>query len=99
MTAFAPANLPASVNSLPKLVAWSCGAFYQLHRNSEYQETENGVLVPLITAQDGKAGNDTERIIFRVSLELSATWRESTSPFWVNVVSPSSASIPTVYLP
>ncbi|WOD37367.1 hypothetical protein [Nodosilinea sp. E11] len=100
MTAFNPAtDLPASVNSLSKLVGWANGAFYQLHKATDYQESVGGILVPVVTAQDGLAANKTERIIFRVSLELEDTWRASPQPFWVNVRSISTAAIPTQYRP
>lgn len=100
MTAFdAATQLPPSVNSLEKLVAWANGAFYQLHKNTEYQESEGASLVPIVTMQDGKAANKTERIITRVSTELEDIWREDPQPFWVNVKSISSATIPAQYLP
>ncbi len=100
MTAFNPAtDLPATVNSLEKLKAWADGAFYSLHKNSEYQESEGAALVPIVTMQDGKAANKTERIIVRSSLELEDNWREDTQPFWVNVKAISSAAIPPDFLP
>ncbi len=100
MTAFnAATDLPASVNSLEKLVAWSTGAFYALHKNTEYQESEGSGLVPIATMQDGKAANKTERAIPRISLELEDNWREDPQPFWVNVKAVSSAAIPPDYLP
>lgn len=100
MTAFNPAtDLPASVNSLEKLVAWANGAFYQLHKNTEYQESEGASLVPIVTMQDGKAANKTERVIARVSTEMNDNWREDPQPFWVNVKAISSAAIPTAYRP
>ncbi|MGB3199870.1 MAG: hypothetical protein WBA99_03150 [Nodosilinea sp.] len=97
MTAFTTSMIPASVNSLEKLVAWSNGAFYSLHRNTEYQETEGGILVPIVTAQDGKAANKTERFITRTSTQLTDNWREDPQPFWVNAVTISSAEIPTAF--
>ncbi|PZO41287.1 MAG: hypothetical protein DCF17_10860 [Shackletoniella antarctica] len=100
MTTFNPAtDLPASVNSLEKLVAWANGAFYSLHKNTEYQESDGAALVPIITMQDGKAANKTERAIFRVSLELGDNWREDPQPYWVNTTAVSSAAIPIGYLP
>lgn len=100
MTAFnAASDLPASVNSLEKLVAWANGAFYTLHKNTEYQESEGAALVPVATMQDGKAANKTERVITRTSLEMEDNWREDPQPFWVNVKAISSAAIPADYLP
>lgn len=100
MTAFnAATDLPPSVNSLEKLVAWANGAFYSLHKNSEYQESEGAGLVPLVTMQDGKAANKTERAIFRISLHLADNWRDDTQPFWVNIQTVTDAGIPPAYLP
>lgn len=99
MTAFVAANLPANVNSLAKVFAWSAGAFYSLNRTREYQESPNGILVPIVTMQDGQAGDQTERIIVRASFQLNANWREDPQPFWVNVISPTTANIPTQFLP
>lgn len=98
MTTFAPANLPASVDTLEKLALWSLGALYQLHKKNEYQESDASPLVPVITAQDGLAANETERIIFRVSLPLTDTWRESTTKFWQEGLEISSVAIPTRFL-
>lgn len=99
MTAFTTANLPASINTLEKLVGWANGAFYSLHRNTEYQESKGGVLVPIATMQDGKAANKTERVISRVSLHLADNWREDSQPFWVNIQDVTTAGIPADYLP
>lgn len=100
MTAFnAATDLPSSVNSLERLKAWVDGAFYSLHKNTEYQESEGAALVPIVTMQDGKAANKTERVIVRSSLELEDNWREDPQPFWVNVRSISSAAIPPDFLP
>jgi hypothetical protein len=98
MTAFAPANLPASVNTVEKLAAWSNGILYQLHKNTRYQESDDAPLVPVITAQDGLAANASERIIFRASIPLSDTWRSQTTKFWQEVQEISNAAIPTSFL-
>ncbi|MGB5972690.1 MAG: hypothetical protein WBG38_05200 [Nodosilinea sp.] len=98
MTAFAPANLPASVNTIEKLAAWSNGILYQLHKNSRYQESEAAPLVPLITAQDGLAADKSERIIYRSSIPLSDNWRSQTTKYWQEVQEISNAAIPTTFL-
>lgn len=98
MTAFAPANLPASVNTVEKLAAWANGILYQLHKNSRYQESDAAPLVPLVTAQDGLAADKTERIIYRASIPLSDSWREQSTKFWQEVQEISNAPIPTVFL-
>ncbi|MGB3201112.1 MAG: hypothetical protein WBA99_09425 [Nodosilinea sp.] len=98
MTAFAPANLPASVDTVEKLSAWANGVLYQLHKNNRYQESDEAPLVPLITAQDGVAADKNERIIFRSSLPLSTDWRTQTTKYWQEVQEISTAPIPTSFL-
>jgi len=98
MTAFVPANMPASVNTVEKVALWSLGILYQLHKNSRYQESEAAPLVPFLTAQDGLAADKSERIIFRASLPLSDTWRQQTTKFWQEGQEISNAAIPTSFL-
>ncbi|HZG37110.1 MAG TPA: hypothetical protein VEZ50_00390 [Nodosilinea sp.] len=98
MTTFVPANLPANVNTVERLAVWSLGILYQLHKNSRYQESDAAPLVPLVTAQDGLAANNTERIIFRASLPLSDAWRSQTTKFWQESQEISNAAIPTSFL-
>lgn len=99
MTAFTTANLPAGIDTLEKLVVWANGALYQLHKNTRYQESDASPLIPIITAQDGLAADGSERIIFRVSVPLSQTWRESTNKFFVEAQAVASTAIPAAFLP
>jgi hypothetical protein len=99
MTAFATANLPASIDTLEKLIVWSCGAWYQLHKNDRYQESDSAPLIPLVTAQDGLAADKSERIIFRLSIQLVETWREDTLPIYAQAMAASNAAIPASFLP
>jgi hypothetical protein len=98
MTTYVPANLPATVNTVEKLAAWSCGILYQLHKNSRYQESDESPLVPLVTAQDGLAANKTERVIFRLSLPMQDEWRTTTGDFYTLVNELSNAGIPSSFL-
>jgi len=99
MSAFATANLPASVDTLEKLIVWACGAFYQLHKNDRYQESDSSPLIPIVTAQDGLAADKTERVIFRLSIQLLDTWREDTLPMFAQAQAASNAAIPSGFLP
>ncbi|MFH7245508.1 MAG: hypothetical protein ACHWZW_21955 [Spirulina sp.] len=99
MSAFSTTDLPPSVDSLEKLVVWACGAFYQLHKNDRYQESDASPLIPLVTAQDGLAADKTERIIFRLSIQLLDTWREDTLPMFAQALEASNAAIPSGYTP
>jgi hypothetical protein len=99
MTIFAPANLPASVNTVEKLAAWANGVLYQRHKNTRYQESDASPLIPRVTCQDGFAANLEETMIFRTSLPMNATWRESTGKFFTEVSEISNAAIPAAFLP
>jgi hypothetical protein len=99
MSTYLPANLPATVNTIEKLIVWALGVFYQLHKNTRYQESDAAPLIPRITCQDGLAANGEECVIFRVSIPLSATWRESTNKYFVEALEVSNAAIPSAFLP
>lgn len=99
MTTFATSNLPSTVNTLEKLAVWSLAALYQLHKNTRYQESDAAPLIPIITAQDGLAADKTERIIFRVSIPLSDTWRTQTTKIFQEATEISNAAIPAAFLP
>lgn len=98
MTAFAAANIPASVDTLEKLVVWALGALYQLHKNTRYQESDDAPLVPIVTAQDGLAADKSERVIFRASIPLSADWRVKTTKFWQEAQEINTVALPTSFL-
>ncbi|MBD1876254.1 hypothetical protein H6F75_22465 [Nodosilinea sp. FACHB-131] len=100
MTAFVPANLPTSVNTLEKLAVWALGALYQLHKNDRYQESDSAPVIPVITAQDGLAADKKEHIIFRPSFELSDDWRSQPTKLWEEVQEfPGNTPIPASFLP
>lgn len=100
MTALNPAtDIPLSINTLEKLVAWSTTAFYRLHKNTEYQEQKNQPNIPIVTATDGLAEEGTERLIVHISLHLSDSWRESTSPLWLEAQEISNVAMPIAWLP
>ena len=98
MTTFTTSQLPATVNTIEKLAAWSVGILYQLHKNSKYQESDESPLVPLITAQDGLAADKTERVIFRASLPMQDEWRTVPGDFYSLVNEISNAAIPPSFL-
>ena len=99
MTAFAPANLPAGINTVERLHAWSGGILYDLYKFLPYKESESAGLVPVITLQDGVSAERTERQLFRVSLKLKPSWRVESEPFFLQVEEFSDAPIPELYLP
>jgi hypothetical protein len=99
MTAFATSNLPSSVNTLERLVVWALLALYRLHKNTRYQESDSAPLIPRITSQDGLAANGEECVIFRVSIPLNPTWRESTNKMFVEALELADAAIPADFLP
>jgi hypothetical protein len=97
MTAFDKAtDLPASINTLEKLAAWSLLALYTLHGKEEYNEI-TGQMTPIITLQQGQAANETERLIFRASLRINDNWIASTNKLWLEAMEFANASIPASF--
>jgi len=99
MSAFSTADIPVSVTTLEELVLWACGAFYQLHKNTRYQESDNAALIPIVTMQDGLAADKTERAIFRVSIPMNDGWRVSSNKFFLEGLEVANAAIPAAFLP
>lgn len=95
----AASDLPPSINTLEKLAMWTNGALYDLHKNSEYQESDGQPLVKRVTAQDGLAADKKEYVIFRVSLPITDTWRTSSNPFWAEATELTTAPIPDHFTP
>lgn len=90
-------DLPATVNTLEKLVAWSLLCAYKLHKNDTYTETDTTGQTPLITLQQGLAANETERLIFRVSVPLNADWATSAAKLWTQVEVFANSAIPVSF--
>ncbi|MBW4482908.1 MAG: hypothetical protein KME14_10225 [Tildeniella torsiva UHER 1998/13D] len=98
MTDVTTSQIPSTVNTVEKLAAWSLGILYQLHKRRKYQEADESPLVPLITAQDGLAADEKERVIFRVSLPMQDEWRTIPGDFYSLVEDLSNAPIPPSFL-
>lgn len=95
MTAFnKTTDLPASVDTVEKLAAWTLLLLYKLHKNDEVLEADEVGLVPIITLQQGLAANETERLIFRISLQLNQDWATNASKLWTQTLNIAAATIP-----
>lgn len=90
-------DLPASVNTLEKLCCWALLVAYKLHKNDSYPETATTGLTPIVTLQQGLAENETERLIFRISLPLNADWATSALKLWTQTEVLANATIPTSF--
>lgn len=98
MTAFdKTTDLPTTVTTLEKLVCWALLVLYKLHKNDTYTETDTTGQTPLITLQQGLAADETERLIFRVSIPLNADWATSAAKLWTQVEVIANSTIPTSF--
>lgn len=90
-------DLPASVDTVEKLAAWTLLLLYKLHKTDEVLEADEVGLVPLITLQQGLAANETERLIFRISLQLNQDWATNAAKLWTQSVAFAAATIPDTF--
>lgn len=98
MTAFdKTTDLPLSVDTLEKLVTWALLATYKLHKTDEVLEADEVGLVPVITLQQGLAADETERLIFRISLELNPDWSTNAAKLWTQTMIFANAAIPVSF--
>lgn len=98
MTAFSTADLPASVNTVEKLVVWAGSILAEVNPNATAIEgpgvsARTATCVPYFIPE----GPPTPeyRLILRQSLLLEGDWR--TGKMWENISNISSAAIPTAY--
>lgn len=88
---------PAAVTTVERAAIYHLSLLYDLFGGTPYQEVAGEALTPLITAQQGRAGDGTERLIYRVSLQLHPEWRTSTNAIWVDSIAFGNPAIPARY--
>jgi hypothetical protein len=98
MTAFTQAQFPTNIITIEQGAHFFCALLYDLHKKSKYQETHSSDLTPYITAQQGLAADETERIIYRVSFEMHPEYRTSTNKIWMDTLAFADATIPNRFL-
>lgn len=98
MSAFNSSMLPASVDTLEKLLVWAGAAFHKLNRTATAVE---GTGTPARVAQFGiftVESNNTDRVIMRQSLVLNPDYAIDNQPVWANVTQTSTEAIPSDFL-
>lgn len=98
MSAFSPSDLPATVNTLEKLLVWAGAAFHKINRTATAVE---GTGSPSRVAQFGiytVESNNTDRVIMRQSLVLDPDYAIDGKPIWENVTATSTDAIPSEFL-
>lgn len=100
MTAFSPAQLPASVDTVEKLAAWSTAILAELNKDVVATEGTNSTQ-PAATSNvffvPSGPPQPEHRVIARISILLENDWRSG--PLWENVSNLSNAVIPDHYTP
>jgi hypothetical protein len=97
MTAFNKNQLPATVDTLEKLIAWVGAAAYHLNKTATAVE---GAGVAQRVAQFGifnVESNNTNRVILRQSLELEEDFAVNGKPIWEEVKELSLEALPAVF--
>jgi hypothetical protein len=90
-------QIPAGITTLEEIIAWSLLTFYNLQKNTKYLEADDSALIPVITCQQGLAADKTERLIFRVSLELDPAFITGNLKLWDYVKELATTTIPADY--
>jgi hypothetical protein len=99
MTAIIVSEIPpAALETVERAAIYFNSILYDLYGGTRYQEVSGDVLTPLVTAQQGRAGDGTERLIYRPALQLQPDWRTSTNPIWLDSVPFGDVAVPARYL-
>lgn len=98
MTDLVQTQIPDAINTVEGLASWNLALLYDLFGGRMYQEVQGDDLTALVTAQGGRAGDGTERLIYRVSLQLHPDWRTSPNPIWMDTIEYAEVAIPTRYI-
>ena len=108
MTAFTTADIPASVDSLEKLVAWAGLCLNRLYpdltategtdsTNTTTARVAQSSVYYMTPAVAGSTIPPTWRIISRSSLKVNAAWTGGATKLWANVESLGTAAIPAEF--
>lgn len=89
---------PAALETVERAAVYFSSILYDLYGGRQYQEVAGGALTPLVTSQQGRADNGTERLIFRPSFQLAPDWRTSVNPIWLDVIDFADTEVPQRYL-
>ena len=98
MTAFAKENIPATVDTLEKLIVWSAVAFYKINKSATAIEGAGPVARIAQFGIFNVESANTTRVILRQSLPLQEDFAIDSKPIWENVVELSSDSLPLEFL-
>jgi hypothetical protein len=98
MSAFSASNLPATVDTLEKLIVWAGAAFHKINRTATALE---GAGSPTRVAQFGVytvESTNQDRLIMRQSLLLNSDYAIDGKPVWENAQETTTEAIPTEFL-
>jgi hypothetical protein len=92
------AQIPTTATATAEaLGVYSCSLLYDLFGNTNYREVQGADLTPLVSAQQGRAADGTERLIYRVAFQLHPEWRTSVNKIWQDTLEFAEAEIPNRY--
>lgn len=97
MTAFATSQIPASVNTLEKLVAWAGLALTTINPTLAANETPGSQPVNVAQTAFFRDSTGQLRLTIRASLPVAESYSTSTTKFWTNIQDLNNATIPSGY--
>lgn len=98
MAALLTENIPSGIVTAESHAVYFMSLLYDLFGGTNYQEVPGNDLTPLVSAQMGRAGDGTMRLIYRGSFKMHPEWATSTNKVWMDVLPYAEATIPARYL-
>lgn len=99
MTAFAPTDLPSSINTVEKLAVWCAMVLNHLNPNTTAVEAPNTAVRVATSGLFYIVDSDPPRWrhVGRQSIPMNANWQRGTAKVWTFAEDLSSAAIPTEF--
>lgn len=91
-------KIPAEINTLEKLHAWSAFALQKCNPTKTIVEQPNTDPINLCSVSIFRADDQSLRLLTRINLPLDSDYAESASPIWENTNEISNTDIPPSYL-
>ena len=92
-------DIPASINTVERLLAWASLTTHDLNRGLFYKETDDVEgSVPIATAGVVEAADGSDRLIIRVAIPLDTAWRADRSQkLWMFAQEIRDVEIPAAF--
>lgn len=95
MTAFSPSQIPATVDTLEKLIVWANAAFHSINSTLSAVEADGSNQRIATNGVFFISNNNTSRCISRSSIPMASNWQAANNRIWQNAQDVSSTAIPS----